>query len=210
MKPIATGYVFSIMNAIMAMSKNRCIGKDGKLPWPSIKKDFQWFKEFTLNKSIVIGRKTYETLPILKHRTIWVLSNSIKEGAGALCATSTMYHYVPLDKLHIIPQDAIVAGGKSTYNLCMPNIKEFYVTIIDKEYEGDTYMFEFEHLFNKYEVIKEFDNCKVIRYYDRPETVKCYVCGWNGNKSECKIVKHEIPDVPSWVSYFCPNCLFRW
>jgi len=151
----------------MAMSKNRCIGKDGKLPWSPIKEDFKWFKEFTLNKSIVIGRKTYEKLPALKNRTIWVLSNSIKEGAGAICETSTMYHYIPTSKLNIIPQDSIVAGGRDTYKLCMPDIKEFYVTLIDKEYEGDTFMFEFEHLFNKQEIIKEFDNAKVIRYYER-------------------------------------------
>jgi len=143
------------------MSSNRCIGKDGKIPWHH-KEDFQWFKEFTINKNIVIGRNTYSKLPILKNRTIWVISKTIKESAGAICDTSTMYHYT--SNIDIIPKDAIVAGGKSIYELFMPQITEFYVTIIDKEYEGDTYMSEFEHNFSTQEVIKVFDFGKIIKY----------------------------------------------
>ena len=143
------------------MSSNRCIGKNGKIPWHH-KEDFQWFKEFTIGKNIVIGRNTYDKLPILKNRIIWVLSKTEKEGAGALCDISTMYHYT--SNINIIPKDAIVAGGKSIYELFMPQITEFYVTVIDKEYEGDTYMSAFEHNFSTQEVIKVFDFGKIIKY----------------------------------------------
>lgn len=153
------------MKAIMAMAKNRAIGNKGQLPWEGKhKEDFAWFKEFTINKTIVVGKNTYETLPPLKNRTIWVLSKTIKESAGALIEpnSSTMYHYT--SNMDIIPQDAIIAGGKSIYELFMPHITEFYVTHIDFEYDGDVYMSEFEHLFSSQKVVKTFDFGKVICY----------------------------------------------
>lgn len=151
------------MKAIMAMAKNRCVGKDNKIPW-HYREDFQWFKEFTVNKSIVIGKSTYKGLPLLKNRTIWVLSKTIQEYAGALISSneSTMYHYT--SNPDIIPNDCIIAGGKSIYELFMPNITEFYVTHIDREYDGDTFMLPFEHLFNSQKIVKEFDFGKVICY----------------------------------------------
>ena len=53
------------MKAILAMAKNRVIGKNGKLPWPSIKNDFKWFQEFTTGKKIIVGKNTFDTLPLL-------------------------------------------------------------------------------------------------------------------------------------------------
>ena len=67
------------MKAIVAMGRNRVIGLNDKLPWPPIKEDFKWFKEFTINNTIVIGKKTFDTLPPLKDRNIIVITNSIKE-----------------------------------------------------------------------------------------------------------------------------------
>jgi dihydrofolate reductase len=153
------------MKAIMAMAKNRAIGNKGQLPWEGKhKEDFVWFKDFTINKKIVIGKNTYETLPPLKNRTIWVLSKTIKESAGALIEPNsiTMYHYT--SNIDIIPKDAIVAGGKLIYELFMPHITEFYVTHIDTEYDGDVFMSPFEHLFSSQKVVKEFDFGKVICY----------------------------------------------
>ena len=57
------------MKAIIAMSSNRCIGRDGKLPF-YYKEDLKWFKEFTLYNTILIGRTTYEGLPPLKDRKL--------------------------------------------------------------------------------------------------------------------------------------------
>jgi len=151
------------MKAIMAMAKNRCVGKDNKIPW-HYKEDFQWFKEFTLHKSILVGGGTYRDLPILPNRTVWVLSNTLKEGAGCIISPteSTMYHYT--SNIDSIPKDVIVAGGKSIYELFMPYITEFYVTHIDQEYDGDTFMSPFEHLFSSQYVVKEFDFGKVVCY----------------------------------------------
>ena len=61
------------MKAIAAMAKNRVIGKNGGLPWPSIKEDFKWFKEFTMGKKLIVGKNTFDTLPKLKDRECLVV-----------------------------------------------------------------------------------------------------------------------------------------
>ncbi len=60
------------MKAILAMAKNRCIGIEGKIPW-HIPNDFRWFKEFTTGKKLIVGKNTFDTLPMLKNREILVL-----------------------------------------------------------------------------------------------------------------------------------------
>ncbi len=63
------------MKAIMAMSSNRGIGLKGELPWGRIyKEDFKWFKEFTIGKKLIVGSKTFDLLPPLKDREIYMLS----------------------------------------------------------------------------------------------------------------------------------------
>ena len=150
------------MKAIVAMGRNRVIGLNDKLPWPPIKEDFKWFKEFTINNTIVIGKKTFDTLPPLKDRNIIVITNSIKESVSVNCNTNTKYIFT--NKLDTIPKDAIIAGGSTIYKLFLPQITEFYVTHINGDYPGDTYLPHFEHLFTNKEVVKEFDGHKVIKY----------------------------------------------
>ncbi len=58
------------MKAILAMAENRVIGKNGGLPWPSIKEDFKWFREFTMGKKLIVGKNTFDTLPLLKKETL--------------------------------------------------------------------------------------------------------------------------------------------
>jgi dihydrofolate reductase len=61
----------------MAMSKNRCIGKNGGLPWPSMKEDFKWFKEFTMGKYLIVGRKTFDSLPVLNGRKFILITKDL-------------------------------------------------------------------------------------------------------------------------------------
>jgi dihydrofolate reductase len=73
------------MKAIMAMAKNRGIGLKGELPWGRIyKEDFKWFKEFTMGKKLVVGSKTFSTLPPLKDREIYMLSKPKSTSPGRI------------------------------------------------------------------------------------------------------------------------------
>ena len=161
------------MKAIIAMAENRVIGKNGGLPWPSIKEDFRWFKEFTTGNTIVVGKNTFDTLPLLKNRECLVLVKEDKIMAanpnqylvnnnsmtGQLITMTDFESYSQFRKDYLI-----VAGGAKTYIKLLPYITEFYVTHVTGNYDGDTFMPEFEHLFTHKEVVKEFDGHKVIMY----------------------------------------------
>ena len=162
------------MKAILAMAQNRVIGKNGGLPWPSIKEDFKWFKEFTVGNTIVVGKNTFDTLPLLKNRECLVLSkgdsvlNAYIENQYIVNNNSMTGQLVTIQDIESYSQFRkdylIVAGGAKTYSKLLPYINEFYVTHVNGSYDGDTFMPEFEHLFPNKETIKEFDLHKVIKY----------------------------------------------
>jgi dihydrofolate reductase len=162
------------MKAILAMAQNRVIGKNGGLPWPSIKEDFKWFREFTTGKKLIVGKNTFDTLPFLKNREILVLTRLVEEldayvqnqyfvNNNGLSGKMIDIREVMILELKNNP-DIIVAGGAKTYVRLLPYITEFYVTHVNGSYDGDTFMPPFEDLFTNKEVVKEFDGHKVIKY----------------------------------------------
>ena len=155
------------MKAILALAKNRVIGKNGGLPWPSIPNDFKWFKEFTMGKKLIVGKNTFDTLPMFKNREILVLTRRIEELSEIpnqyLINKNDLTGKIITDVSDLDP-DIIVAGGAKTYVRLLPYITEFYVTHVNGSYEGDTFMPPFEDLFTNKEVVKEFDLHKVIKY----------------------------------------------
>ena len=162
------------MKAIIAMAQNRVIGKNGGLPWPSIKEDFKWFKEFTMGNTIIVGKNTFDTLPLLKNRECLVLVkgesivDSYIENQYIVNNNSMTGQLITMEDIKSYSQFRrdylIVAGGAKTYTKLLPYIDEFYVTHVNGSYDADTYMPPFEHLFDKQEVVKEFDGHKVIKY----------------------------------------------
>ena len=161
------------MKAIMAMSENRCIGKENKIPW-HVPNDFKWFKEFTMGKKIIVGKNTFDTLPLLKNRECMVLTKPV-EAIDAYITNQYLVNNNAMTGQMITMEDVesysqfrkdylIVVGGAKTYVKLLPYIKEFYVTHVTGNYDGDTFMPEFEHLFAHQEVVKEFDGHKVIMY----------------------------------------------
>jgi len=168
------------MKAIAAMGANRVIGKDYTLPWPNIKEDFKWFKEFTTGKILIVGHKTFSTLPVLKNRNLIVLTRYSSKEQTIDEIINHKQGYDPINNmgycyrnqenilnLHSNHKDnLVVIGGAKTYELFLPYITEFYVTHVKGEYDGDTFMPPFEHLFDKQEVIREFECVhKVLKYY---------------------------------------------
>ena len=155
------------MKAILAMAQNRVIGKNGGLPWSSIKEDFKWFKEFTMGKKLIVGKNTFDTLPMLKNREILVLTRRVEELSEIpnqyLINKNDLTGKIITD-ISDLDSDIIVAGGAKTYVRLLPYITEFYVTHVNGTYDGDTFMPPFEDLFTKFELVKEFDGHKVIKY----------------------------------------------
>lgn len=143
------------MIAIVARSVNGVIGKDGGLPW-RCKGDLQFFKRTTMDRKIVVGRTTFEGLPPLKGRDIYVLTRNPAacfDGATAVCN--------PAD----IPADAIICGGAAMYDLMIPQCDQLMVTTVKKEVEGDTY-FNDQWLadFVPVETLEETDEYSIVSY----------------------------------------------
>lgn len=159
-----------MIKAIAAMCENRGIGKNNTIPWRS-SPDFRWFKEFTLNNTLIMGRKTFDFMPALKNRNIVVLSNSI---ADRIVYHATNRHkcnnlYVRNSNEFNISEfpEAIVAGGAYTYEKLFPEIVEFYVTYIKGIHECDTFMPQFEHFFKNKEEFRILDDGNIVIKYSK-------------------------------------------
>ena len=143
------------MIAIVARSENGVIGKDGGLPW-RCKGDLQFFKRTTMDRKIVVGRTTFEGLPPLKGRELYVLTRNPDTRFDGATAVSN-----PAD----VPADAIVCGGAAIYDLMIPQCDQLLVTTVKKEVEGDTF-FRDHWLagFEPEEILEETDEYAIVSY----------------------------------------------
>ncbi|MDF7806990.1 dihydrofolate reductase [Pontiellaceae bacterium B12219] len=143
------------MIAIVARSQNGVIGKDGGLPW-RCKGDLQFFKRTTMDRKIVVGRTTFDGLPPLKGRDIYVLTRN--PDAAFKNATA-------ITNLDQVPADSILCGGAAVYDLLIDRCTEVLVTTIKKDVEGDTF-FNFQWLenFSADHTIEETGEYSIVSY----------------------------------------------
>jgi dihydrofolate reductase len=149
--------------AIAAMAKNRVIGNAGSIPW-HIPEDFKWVKQCTLGHTIVMGRKTYESMgrPLPKRRNV-VLSRSAEPIPGCVVLSS-------LDEVSTLSEegDIWIFGGAEIYRQAFPRVAELYLTVVDKEPEGDTFFPPFEDFFQAPEVIRSEPEYEIRHYRAKP------------------------------------------
>lgn len=131
-----------IIEAIWAQSKNGIIGKANRLPWARQDEDIRFFREKIQGKTLIVGRKTFESLPGSikygdKASTIIILTNSLTEPASD---NLHLAHSVEeaLEIWKKLGKTGIVAGGKQVYDLMMPHTSLAYVSDIDVNVDGDT------------------------------------------------------------------------
>ncbi|MFC0309876.1 type 3 dihydrofolate reductase [Gallibacterium trehalosifermentans] len=123
------------LSLIVAMTKNRVIGLENKMPW-HLPADLAWFKQNTLNKPVIMGRKTFESIgrPLPQRRNI-VLSRQAKAIAGVEVVAS-------LSQALALVQDqeeVMIIGGGQLFAETLARANRLYLTEIDAELEGDTY-----------------------------------------------------------------------
>lgn len=128
------------MKAIVAVDLNWGIGCNNKL-LQAIPEDMKFFKEKTLGKIVVMGRKTFESLPgkkPLKDRINIVLSKkqSFKDERVIICRN---LHELIQEMKKYNADDIYVIGGELVYKQLLQYCKECYVTKIQNEYTADTY-----------------------------------------------------------------------
>ncbi len=127
-----------VLSAIVAMSENRVIGKDNKLPW-HLPADLKHFKEITTGHFIIMGRKTFESIgKSLPNRTNIVLS---RDGTFQALGCQTLGSIDDaIDQAKSAQQDEIfIIGGAEIYRQLLPNVKRLYLTIVHSHFDGDAW-----------------------------------------------------------------------
>ncbi len=130
--------------AIAAMSENRVIGREGGIPW-HLPEDFKWFKRTTMGATLVMGRKTFESIGRpLPGRSMIVLSRRPLDIPGVQVLHS-------LEALKGLTADAVfwIAGGAEIYGLLLPDCDELYLTRVHRTLDGDAFFPAFERRFRK-------------------------------------------------------------
>jgi dihydrofolate reductase len=138
---------------IVAVNKNRVIGKNGKLPW-HISDDLKRFKSLTSGHTVLMGRKTFESLskPLPNRRNV-VLSSQQIPGIETYPSIEQA-----LEKLKS-EEKVFVIGGGEIYKQLLHKADEIVLTIVEDEYEGDTFFPEYESLLQeKFELISREQN----------------------------------------------------
>lgn len=125
---------------IAALAENGVIGKDGDIPWHH-PKDLKHFKQLTTGNPVIMGRKTYESLPEnyqpLPNRTNIVLTNSDFEADESVEVANSLEEAYNIAKS--LSENAFIIGGASVYKQALDTADKLVLTEIHESYEGDTY-----------------------------------------------------------------------
>ncbi len=153
-----------MLSIIVAKAKNNVIGKNNKIIW-NLPEDLKKFKELTTGHTIIMGRKTFESigrvLPNRKH-IIFSQNPDFKvndENVEIVHSMLQIQEYIEDDN------ENFVIGGAMIYNLLMPYVKKMYVTQINKEFDGDTFFPRIdEEVWNVVEKVSERDENSNLDY----------------------------------------------
>ena len=137
------------LSIIVAMSENRTIGRDGDMPW-RLSADLRRFKRLTMGHSMIMGRKTYESIGrLLPGRTTIIITRQTNyEVPGAIIA-----HDLP-QAIEAAQNDSeiFVVGGGEIYRLALPQTNRIYLTRVHTQLDGDTQFPEVD--FERWECIE--------------------------------------------------------
>lgn len=126
---------------IAAMAKNRVIGRGNAIPW-HIPSELQRFKALTLGHPLIMGRKTFESIgrPLPGRKTVVISRNREYRAAGCLVAPSLTAAIALCPEAETI----FIAGGGGIYREGLELAGAIYLSVLDREVEGDVLFPEFD------------------------------------------------------------------
>ena len=159
-----------MVSIIVAIARNGIIGDKNALLW-HIKEDMRFFRTTTSGHAVVMGRKTFESLgskPLPK-RTNIVITRADREFEGALTAHSL----VEAIRMAGEDEEIFVMGGAQIYREALSVVDRMYITVVERDYEGDTSFPEID--FSQWELVnvvrhergEEYESPFEFRTYDR-------------------------------------------
>jgi dihydrofolate reductase len=143
--------------AIVAMSLNRAIGKENKLPW-HLPEDLKWFKKLTTGHVIIMGRKTWESIgKPLPNRESIVVSRADIPGVRTVRSLAEIN---PEND----PRDYFVIGGAQLFQEALPLCSDLFLTLVKREVAGDVFLSPFENRFKLRETIQDTAEFSILHY----------------------------------------------
>ncbi|TFB24012.1 dihydrofolate reductase [Filobacillus milosensis] len=129
-----------MLSFIVAMDENNVIGKDNDLPW-YLPNDLKYFKKVTTGYTIVMGRKTYESIgrPLPNRKNIVMTRDQDYKAEGCIVVHS-MEELEP----YLNDEEVFLIGGAELFKLAWDRVDRLYITKIHDYFEGDTYFPEID------------------------------------------------------------------
>lgn len=135
---------------IAALGRNRELGRQGALIW-SIRDDLKRFKALTSGHPVIMGRKTWESLPEkfrpLPGRTNIVVSRQAEYAAPGALAAGSLDAAIAAAKGALGAEEIFIIGGAQLYAEALPFADRLYLTLIDDAQEADTFFPAYEREF---------------------------------------------------------------
>jgi len=132
-----------MISLIAAVAKNRAIGKDGQLLW-HLPEDMRYFRETTRGKPVIMGRKTWESIPdsfrpLPGRKNIVISRNPAYDAAGAMRVGSLEEALNQTEET----EEVFVIGGAEIYRQALPLAHRLYLTEIAQDFEADAFFPEY-------------------------------------------------------------------
>lgn len=126
--------------------KNKVIGLNNALPW-HIKEDFIHFKNYTINKTIIMGEKTFLSIgkPLSNRKTIVATTTTFTYDHEDVTITNDLIK--TLKMYQNSAEELVVCGGSTIYKLALPYVDKIIASEVKKEYQGDAFFPSFEDAF---------------------------------------------------------------
>jgi len=138
--------------AIVAVAEDGVIGRGGDLPW-RLSEDLKWFKRITLGHTILMGRKTWESLPgALPSRQNWVLSRTANQKDGM----SVFRSMEEVQQALVPSQTLFIIGGGEIYSMTLPLCHELFISEVRRKVpDGDAFFPNYKDQFRPVEVLDD-------------------------------------------------------
>ncbi|MDD3171845.1 MAG: dihydrofolate reductase [Bacilli bacterium] len=142
-----------MISIIVAIGKNNLIGKGNDLPW-HYPEDLKYFKEKTLNKTVLMGENTFYSI-------VNRLGKPLPNRRSIVATLTPDFKYPHVEVINdLIPflkeehrEEIFIIGGKQIYKLALPYADRLYITHVNKDYDGDVFFPEID--FDNYSLISK-------------------------------------------------------
>ena len=130
-----------IRTLVVAMARNRVIGRDNQLPW-RLPDEIAYFKRVTMGHPIVMGRRTYESIgrPLPGRKNIVVTHDRGYQAPGCTVVSSLVEAWQAAGNA----DEVCVIGGTSLFRESLPIADRIHLTLVEADVPGDTYFPEFD------------------------------------------------------------------